>query len=389
MSTGGCGTGFAYRHPRRTRASIRIIIPNDLCHASSSSLRRPFGRPWPRSEYQLCNDQDDDAPVEELRDRAIGRGRIFAATSGGTLGFGGPQHTYAGRRTQVTPGAVGKSPASQARASAAGFRLYRIAACAPRRAEPPARVRDGRPRGGRRLARGGFRSTPTRASSACSCGAPASCPLRSCARRHLRRRDRAGLVWCDADLSGSRYACRSTHSWWTIRRRAAAGAEFPRRCPRTRAAAHVATCLVPPCSMPRATRRSSSAPRPLSQDTPSKLLVRIVVRGARSSARSGRRPHRRGFGVGVGLHRSCRASSASEPFSAVGGAIAVADEVEIRFDLVANAIGGRADGSPPTGRYPYRSARAALVVRLHQQERCSFGSVEDRALARIEAARQP
>jgi hypothetical protein len=29
-----------------------------------------------------------------------------------------------------------------------------------------------------------------------------------------------------------------------------------------------------------------------------------------------------------------------KPFSIVGGAIAVADEVEVRFDIVARAIGG-------------------------------------------------
>jgi polyisoprenoid-binding protein YceI len=84
-----------------------------------------------------------------------------------------------------------------------------------------------------------------------------------------------------------------------------------------------------------------SSAGPLGDSAPSSLKVRMVVRGAELerdipvTARVGT------DAVSAKGSFTVRQSELGiKPFSIVGGAIAVADEVEVRFDIVARAIGG-------------------------------------------------
>lgn len=79
---------------------------------------------------------------------------------------------------------------------------------------------------------------------------------------------------------------------------------------------------------------------PLADTAPSKLEVRIVVRGAQLEREVPVTARIAADSVSAqGTFTILQSELGIKPFSIVGGAIAVADEVEIRFDIVARAIG--------------------------------------------------
>jgi polyisoprenoid-binding protein YceI len=79
---------------------------------------------------------------------------------------------------------------------------------------------------------------------------------------------------------------------------------------------------------------------PLADTAPSKLAVRIVVRGTQLEREVPVTARIAADSVSAqGTFTILQSELGIKPFSIVGGAIAVADEVEIRFDIVARAIG--------------------------------------------------
>jgi polyisoprenoid-binding protein YceI len=83
-----------------------------------------------------------------------------------------------------------------------------------------------------------------------------------------------------------------------------------------------------------------SSAGPLDDAPPSKLNVRIVVRGAQLEREVPVTARIATDSVSArGTFTILQSELGIKPFSVVGGAIAVADEVEIRFDIVARAVG--------------------------------------------------
>jgi len=79
---------------------------------------------------------------------------------------------------------------------------------------------------------------------------------------------------------------------------------------------------------------------PLGDTAPSKLAVRIVVRGAQLEREVPVTARIAADSVSArGSFTILQSELGIKPFSIVGGAIAVADEVEIRFDIVARSVG--------------------------------------------------
>jgi hypothetical protein len=79
---------------------------------------------------------------------------------------------------------------------------------------------------------------------------------------------------------------------------------------------------------------------PLGDTAPSKLAVRIVVRGAQLEREVPVTARIAADSVSArGSFTILQSELGIKPFSIVGGAIAVADEVEVRFDIVARSVG--------------------------------------------------
>jgi YceI-like protein len=123
--------------------------------------------------------------------------------------------------------------------------------------------------------------------------------------------------------------------------RAAAGPEFAAKVPEDARAGTrrnmLGSDVLDAASYPEIVVSSAG---PLDDTAPSKLKVRMVVRGAQLEREVPVTAH---IGADLVSARGSFTVLQSElgikPFSIVGGAIAVADEVEIHFDVVARAVG--------------------------------------------------
>jgi len=220
-----------------------------------------------------------------------------------------------------------------------------IAACAPRRAEPPA---------------------PGPATTAPRAAVPASArefeidPEVSVVSMLVRRAgklsgfghvhvvtsaDETGRVWFGAtpDLSG--FEVRVPVGAFVVddpAARAAAGPEFAAKVPEDARTGTRRNMLGPDVlDAARYPEIVVSSAGPLDDTAPSKLKVRIVVRGAQLEREVPVSAHIGADSVSArGSFTVLQSELGIKPFSIVGGAIAVADEVEIRFNAVARAVGG-------------------------------------------------
>ena len=79
---------------------------------------------------------------------------------------------------------------------------------------------------------------------------------------------------------------------------------------------------------------------PLADTAPSNLRVRFVVRGAELEREVPVTARVDAGAVSIqGSFKVLQSELGIKPFSIAGGAIAVADEVEVRYEIVAKAIG--------------------------------------------------
>ena len=220
-----------------------------------------------------------------------------------------------------------------------------IAACAPRRAEQPApgpattAPRAAVPAGARE-----FAIDPE--ASVVSVLVRRAGKLSGFGHVHVvTSADETGRVWFGAtpDLSG--FEIRVPVDALVVddpAARAAAGPEFAAKVPEDARAGTRSNMLGPDvlnaASYPEIVVSSAG---PLEDTAPSKLKVRIVVRGAQLEREV---PVTARIGAdsvsAQGSFKVLQSELGIKPFSIVGGAIAVADEVEIRFDVVARAGGG-------------------------------------------------
>ena len=219
-----------------------------------------------------------------------------------------------------------------------------IAACAPRRAEQPAP---------------GPATTAPRA--AVPAGArefeidPETTAIRMLVRRAgklsgfghvhvMTSADETGRIWFGTtpDLSG--FEVRVPVDAFVVddpAARDAAGPEFAAKVPEDARAGTrrnmLGSDVLDAASYPEIVVSSAG---PLDDTAPSKLKVRMVVRGAQLEREVPVTAH---IGADLVSARGSFTVLQSElgikPFSIVGGAIAVADEVEIHFDVVARAVG--------------------------------------------------
>jgi len=156
--------------------------------------------------------------------------------------------------------------------------------------------------------------------------------------------DETGRVWFGTtpDLSG--FEVRVPVDAFVVddpAARAAAGPEFAAKVPEDARAGTrrnmLGSDVLDAASYPEIVVSSAG---PLDDTAPSKLKVRMVVRGAQLEREVPVTAH---IGADLVSARGSFTVLQSElgikPFSIVGGAIAVADEVEIHFDVVARAVG--------------------------------------------------
>lgn len=155
-----------------------------------------------------------------------------------------------------------------------------------------------------------------------------------------------GRVWFGAtpDLSG--FEIRVPVSELVVddpAARAAAGAEFAANVPEDARAGTRGNMLSPDVlDVARFPEIVVSSVGPVSDTAPATLRVRLLVRGAELErevpvdARVGAEAV-----AAKGTFTVRQSEFGIKPFSIVGGAIAVADEVEIRFEMLATAIGRR------------------------------------------------
>jgi polyisoprenoid-binding protein YceI len=157
--------------------------------------------------------------------------------------------------------------------------------------------------------------------------------------------DETGRVWFGAtpDLSG--FEVRVPVEAFVVddpAARAAAGPEFAAKVPEEARSGTRRNMLGPDVlDAARYPEIVVSSAGPLDDTAPSSLKIRIVIRGAQLEREV---PVTARIGVDSvsarGSFTVLQSDLGIKPFSIAGGAIAVADEVEIRFDAMARAAGG-------------------------------------------------
>ena len=219
------------------------------------------------------------------------------------------------------------------------------AACGPRRAEPPApgpataAPRAAIPTGARE-----FEVDPDE--SVVSILVRRAGKLSSFGHVHVvTSADETGRVWfgATADLSG--FEVRVPVDGFVVddpAARAAAGAEFAAKVPDEARSGTRRNMLGPDVlDAVRYPEIVVSSAGPLSDTVSSTLMVRIVVRGAQIEREVPVTARIASASVSAsGSFTVLQSDLGIKPFSIVGGAVAVADQVEIRFDIIARAVGG-------------------------------------------------
>ena len=362
MGTGAGAPRLASFQPIRTSASISTSMPKDLCQREQRSFSMPSGSSSAASAMKiLCNDQDDDRPVQELRESPVGVGRIAPLHDQHPRRLGSRPMLTHGTTTAIADAARRARAASGAVAAALGpcasARRLRHAGCVLRRCAPEPVLLPPRPiaadLAGRPGAPAGFR-VPAGArvfdidpaqERRHDPGAPGRPAARSFGHNHVVTSgagDRARLGGPRPGGLGIR----------DPRPRGVAGRGRPGRpCrdrrgvrgrgPGVRARGHL--------------REHDAARGARRRGVPGRDRALRRPRGDLGAARRGRRPddprRRRDASrsrssssaradalVGPRLaSASARSDFGITPFSVAGGAIQVGDELELRFEIVAVA----------------------------------------------------